>query len=306
MEGRPKSRSLRYDIHSATVQSRPSSVRLYSPNRVPYSRMGGGGGLAGLGLVPRGTVPSPGMTRSHDRIGDFQRDMLETCLEAWSSAFFACGVRWVKFPCFGILGVTVVTLAVAKSGGIWWWGDVGSGGVWCACDTIPGKLSRINCHEWLDSFGETGHHRKKHNLANCLDRFLQELELEAEHGTSKVNLNWTFGIPESHNLTWKPILIGQSMLLLPTAVGKFCGFNFMNTKIYIDNESTICIVKNPVFHSKTKHIEIRHHFIRDAYEKKLIQVLKIHTDDNVVDLLTKAFDVSRFNFLIVNIGMLNL
>ncbi|GJR87190.1 hypothetical protein Tco_0211201 [Tanacetum coccineum] len=50
------------------------------------------------------------------------------------------------------------------------------------------------------------------------------------------------------------------------------GFNFMNTKIYIDNESTICIVKNPVFHSKTKHIEIRHHFIRDSHEKKLIQV----------------------------------
>ncbi|GJY40084.1 zinc finger, PMZ-type containing protein [Tanacetum coccineum] len=60
------------------------------------------------------------------------------------------------------------------------------------------------------------------------------------------------------------------------------GFNFMNTKIYIDNESTICIVKNPVYHSKTKHIAIRHHFIRDAYEKKLIQVLKIHTDDNAV------------------------
>ncbi|GKC74659.1 putative ribonuclease H-like domain-containing protein, partial [Tanacetum coccineum] len=70
-------------------------------------------------------------------------------------------------------------------------------------------------------------------------------------------------------------------------------FNFMNTKIYIDNESIICIVKNPVFHSKIKHFEIKHHFIRDAYEKKLIQVLKIHTDDNVADLLTKAFDVSR-------------
>ncbi|GJW33181.1 hypothetical protein Tco_0053213 [Tanacetum coccineum] len=66
------------------------------------------------------------------------------------------------------------------------------------------------------------------------------------------------------------------------------GFNFMNTKIYIDNESTICIVKNPVFHSKTKHIEIRHHFIRDSYEKRLIQVIKIHTDHNVADLLTKA------------------
>ncbi|GKD18613.1 hypothetical protein Tco_1207771, partial [Tanacetum coccineum] len=70
------------------------------------------------------------------------------------------------------------------------------------------------------------------------------------------------------------------------------GFNFMNTKIYIDNESTICVVKNPVFHSKTKHIDIRHHFIRDSYEKRLILVLKIHTDHNVSDLLTKGFDVS--------------
>ncbi|GJT98343.1 putative ribonuclease H-like domain-containing protein [Tanacetum coccineum] len=84
------------------------------------------------------------------------------------------------------------------------------------------------------------------------------------------------------------------------------GYNFMNTKIFIDNESTICIVKNLVFHSKTKHIEIRHHFIRDLYDKRLIQVIKIHTDHNVVDLLTKAFDVSHFQFLTASIGMLNL
>ncbi|GJU67659.1 hypothetical protein Tco_1253918 [Tanacetum coccineum] len=73
------------------------------------------------------------------------------------------------------------------------------------------------------------------------------------------------------------------------------GFNFMNTIIHIDNQSTICIIKNPVYHSKTKHIEIRHHFIRDCYEKKLIQVQKIHTDLNVADLLTKPFDGPRFN-----------
>ncbi|GKB45898.1 putative ribonuclease H-like domain-containing protein, partial [Tanacetum coccineum] len=71
------------------------------------------------------------------------------------------------------------------------------------------------------------------------------------------------------------------------AAASFCGqvlwiqnqmldyrFNFMNTKIYIDNESTICIVKNLKFHAKTKHIEIRYHFIRDSYEKRLIQVIK--------------------------------
>ncbi|GKB87059.1 hypothetical protein Tco_0959331 [Tanacetum coccineum] len=70
------------------------------------------------------------------------------------------------------------------------------------------------------------------------------------------------------------------------------------TKIHIDNKSTICIVKNPVFHSNTKHIELRHHFIRDSNEKKLIQMIKIHTDQNVTDLLTKAFDVRKFQYLI--------
>ncbi|GJW78027.1 hypothetical protein Tco_0139709 [Tanacetum coccineum] len=84
------------------------------------------------------------------------------------------------------------------------------------------------------------------------------------------------------------------------------GFNFINTKIHIDNESTIYVVKNPVYHSRTKHIEIRHHFIKDCYEKRLIDVLKIPTYSNVADLLTKGFDVTRFNFLVVSIGMLNL
>ncbi|GJQ93801.1 putative ribonuclease H-like domain-containing protein, partial [Tanacetum coccineum] len=86
----------------------------------------------------------------------------------------------------------------------------------------------------------------------------------------------------------------------------YYGYNFINTKIFINNESTICIVKNLIFHSKTKHIEIRHHFIRDSYEKILIQVIKIHTDHNVADLLTKALDVSHFQFLTASIGMLNL
>ncbi|GKE33116.1 hypothetical protein Tco_1452438, partial [Tanacetum coccineum] len=76
------------------------------------------------------------------------------------------------------------------------------------------------------------------------------------------------------------------------------GYNFMKTKIHVDNESAICVVKNHVYHSKTKHIEIRHHFIRDSYEKKLIEMVKIHTNYNVADLLTKAFDVTRLQALI--------
>ncbi|GKB44660.1 putative ribonuclease H-like domain-containing protein [Tanacetum coccineum] len=84
------------------------------------------------------------------------------------------------------------------------------------------------------------------------------------------------------------------------------GFNFINTRIHIDNESTISVIKNPAAHSRTKHIEIRFHFIRDCYDKRLIEVIKIHTNSNVADLFTKKFDVTRSNFLVVSIGMLNL
>nr|GEV69228.1 hypothetical protein [Tanacetum cinerariifolium] len=79
------------------------------------------------------------------------------------------------------------------------------------------------------------------------------------------------------------------------------GYNFLQKKIHVDNESAICVVKNHVYHSKTKNIEIRHHFIRDSYKKTLIQMVKKHTDYNIADLFTKAFDVTRFKFLIATI-----
>nr|GEU68618.1 hypothetical protein [Tanacetum cinerariifolium] len=113
-----------------------------------------------------------------------------------------------------------------------------------------------------------------------------------------------FDILEIHHLTWKPILIvimlelalignpHHEMLWIQNQMLDY-GFNFMNTKIYIDNESTIYIMKNLVFHSKTKHIENRHHLIRDSYKKKSIQVIKIYTDHNIPDLLIKAFDVNE-------------
>ncbi|GKC29024.1 hypothetical protein Tco_1036318, partial [Tanacetum coccineum] len=72
------------------------------------------------------------------------------------------------------------------------------------------------------------------------------------------------------------------------------GYNFMNTMIHIDNNSTICIIENPVQHSKIKHMGIRHHFIRDCNAKKLIQMVKIDTAYNVANLLTKGFDAGRF------------
>ncbi|KAI3742552.1 hypothetical protein L1987_60237 [Smallanthus sonchifolius] len=83
------------------------------------------------------------------------------------------------------------------------------------------------------------------------------------------------------------------------------GLNFTGTLLFIDNNATMSITNNPVKHSKTKHIEIRHHFIRDCAEKHLIELVKVHTDDNLADLFTKAFDRSRFEHLVNLIGMFN-
>ncbi|KAI3744729.1 hypothetical protein L1987_57820 [Smallanthus sonchifolius] len=65
------------------------------------------------------------------------------------------------------------------------------------------------------------------------------------------------------------------------------GLNFTGTPMLIDNNATMSLTNNPVKHSKTKHIEIRYHFIRDCAEKRLIELVKVHTDDNFVDLFTK-------------------
>ncbi|KAF5768457.1 putative RNA-directed DNA polymerase [Helianthus annuus] len=82
------------------------------------------------------------------------------------------------------------------------------------------------------------------------------------------------------------------------------GLQFLNTPIFVDNEAAINITKNPVHHAKTKHIEIRHHFIRDCFEKKLIRIEKIHTDEQKADLHTKAFDRNRFKYLLKLNGMM--
>ncbi|GJS14573.1 hypothetical protein Tco_0409045 [Tanacetum coccineum] len=103
------------------------------------------------------------------------------------------------------------------------------------------------------------------------------------------------------SISWKKIDILAIIMVTVFHMMDY-GFNFMNTKIHIDNESTISVIKNPVAHSRTKHIEIHFHFIRDCYEKRLIEVIKIHTYSNVADLLTKGFDVTRFNFLVDKYG----
>ena len=73
-----------------------------------------------------------------------------------------------------------------------------------------------------------------------------------------------------------------------------------------DNTSAINLSKNPVQHARTKHIEIRHHFLRDNLEKKLVEMKFIGTSDKIADIFTKALNREPFESLRLQLGMIML
>ncbi|KAL0553674.1 hypothetical protein IC582_007575 [Cucumis melo] len=67
--------------------------------------------------------------------------------------------------------------------------------------------------------------------------------------------------------------------------------------LYCDNMSAIDISKNPVQHSRTKHIDIRHHFIRELVENKVITLQHIRSNSQLADIFTKPLDATTFQHL---------
>ncbi|GJX31377.1 retrovirus-related pol polyprotein from transposon TNT 1-94 [Tanacetum coccineum] len=84
------------------------------------------------------------------------------------------------------------------------------------------------------------------------------------------------------------------------------GFHFNKIPIYCDSKSAIAISCNPVQHSRTKHIAVRYHFIKEHVEKGTIELYFVKTDYQLADLFTKALPVDRFNYLVRRLGMRSL
>jgi hypothetical protein len=83
------------------------------------------------------------------------------------------------------------------------------------------------------------------------------------------------------------------------------GCEFNKIPLLCDNESVIKLANNPVQHSKTKHIDIRHHFLRDHEAKGDIELFHVSTENQIVDIFTKPLDETRFCFLRSELNILD-
>jgi hypothetical protein len=75
------------------------------------------------------------------------------------------------------------------------------------------------------------------------------------------------------------------------------------SRLYYDIESVIHLAKNPTFHSKTKHIQIRYHFMRSVLEDGQLKLENIHTSLNHVDMLKKGVTREKLNSCTVSVGL---
>ena len=83
---------------------------------------------------------------------------------------------------------------------------------------------------------------------------------------------------------------------------KLCGDSSCPT-IFSGSQSVIYLTKNPMYHERTKHIDVRYHYIRDVVAEGDLKVCKISTHDNPADMMTKPVPTNKFELCSVLVGI---
>ena len=74
-------------------------------------------------------------------------------------------------------------------------------------------------------------------------------------------------------------------------------------QVHCDSQSAIYLAKNQVYHARTKHIHARYHRIRELINSGEIDLMKVHTDDSVADMLTKPVTANKFEHCLDFLGV---
>ncbi|GKD11065.1 retrovirus-related pol polyprotein from transposon TNT 1-94 [Tanacetum coccineum] len=81
------------------------------------------------------------------------------------------------------------------------------------------------------------------------------------------------------------------------------GFKFNKIPLYCDNKSAIALCRNNVQHSRSKHIDVKYHFIKEQVENGVVELYFVRTKYQLADIFTKSLPQERFHFLINKLGM---
>ena len=80
----------------------------------------------------------------------------------------------------------------------------------------------------------------------------------------------------------------------------------MPTPLFIDNRGALLLAKNPVHHNNTKHIDVRHHYVRECVANGSISLRSVASADNIADICTKPLAKVKFSLLRSLLGLVQL
>ena len=170
----------------------------------------------------------------------------------------------------------------------------------------------------MDFEVSTRHHRKVFVLSRCVQGYVDaDFRGEVDHRRSATGYIFTVG---NTIASWMSRL--QKTMTLSTTEAKYVamteaskemiwlqglltelGFNQEKKVLYSDSQSAIHLAKNSAFHSRTKHIGLRYHFIRSLLEDEVLKLEKIQGSKNPVDMLTKTMTIDKLKLCSTEVGL---
>ena len=127
--------------------------------------------------------------------------------------------------------------------------------------------------------------------------FSNLLESKKQHTVS-----WSFAEVEYHSMA----LNACELIWLQQFLSNLNVSSSSSTHLYYDNQAAMHIVNSPVYHERTKHIEIECHFIRDCIQQGSLLTRFVHSQHQVANLFTKALRKQQFQFLVGKLDIQNL